>query len=92
MRGDEEKKCCSLLAIAIKARAVVGRGEKSLLSDAVPEERTSTDGGGGGGETETKSAKKTPGKWDEQKNKTKTGTMFFHVYSRLHEHSYHIPS
>ena len=91
MRGDEEKKCCSLLAIAIKARAVVGRGEKSLLSDAVPEERTSTDGGGGG-ETETKSAKKTPGKWDEQKNKTKTGTMFFHVYSRLHEHSYHIPS
>ena len=32
-RVDEGRKCCTLLAIEAKARTVVGRVEKSLLSN-----------------------------------------------------------
>ena len=33
---DERRKCCIIFAIKTKARAVVGKGEKSLLGDPAP--------------------------------------------------------
>ena len=37
MRVDEGRKCGNFLAIKVNARTVVGRGEKSLLSNPGPE-------------------------------------------------------
>ena len=38
-RDDEGRKCRTLLALNVKARTVVGRGGKSLLSDPGSESR-----------------------------------------------------
>ena len=76
MRVNEGRKGCSLPAIKMKARTVVGRGEKSLLGDPGPELRL------GGEKEKEKSAKLIDGM---NKRKGKVSRLIF--YSRGMRHA-----